>query len=242
MFSTVVSDFWHTEFSGDKILYADDALQITSNAALAKDDHSTILELCTGKTLVTLHPELAEWLDISGGGGWTAGRLRQRLRDAGYTLHGADNLFYFPAESKARIVQEAIPDGIRQLTQDDHAVFAEFCANASEEDLDAAYVELDHWLVFGVFEQGKLISAGSMYAWMDSSIADFGMLTLPEQRGKGHGRRLVRAISQGAYQRGFEPQYRCQLDNHASIAAARAAGLSRYGAWDLILAPATPPA
>ncbi|WP_373889691.1 GNAT family N-acetyltransferase [Massilia sp. MB5] len=102
-------------------------------------------------------------------------------------------------------MQEAIPGEIRQLSQDDQGIFAEFCAGATEEDLDAAYVELDHWLVFGAFEQERLVCAGSMYAWMDSDIADFGMLTLPPFRGKGHGRRLVRAISQTALQLGFPP-------------------------------------
>jgi hypothetical protein len=29
----------------------------------------------------------------------------------------------------------------------------------------------------------------------------------------------------------FEPQYRCQLDNHASVALAKACGLTLFGKW-----------
>jgi hypothetical protein len=34
----------------------------------------------------------------------------------------------------------------------DEAVFAEFQAQASEQDLDDAWVELDHWAVFGTVD------------------------------------------------------------------------------------------
>ncbi|AKU20822.1 GNAT family N-acetyltransferase [Massilia sp. NR 4-1] len=235
MFSNVVHDFWQETFSGDSILYADEQLQITSNPALDGDEHGMILEPHAGKTLITLKPELASRLDIAGSGRWSLDLLRRRVAAIGCALYGTDNLFYFPAADLAPLMQEAIPGEIRQLSQDDQGIFAEFCAGATEEDLDAAYVELDHWLVFGAFEQERLVCAGSMYAWMDSDIADFGMLTLPPFRGKGHGRRLVRAISQTALQLGFHPQYRCQLDNQASIAAARAAGLQLYGKWDFVV-------
>ncbi|WP_256081485.1 GNAT family N-acetyltransferase [Massilia sp. YIM B04103] len=194
-----------------------------------------ILQPRAGKTLITLKPELARRLDIADSSSWSLDLLRQRLADIGCTLYGADNLYYFPAADLAPLMQETIPAEIRQLSQDDQDIFAQFCASATEEDLDAAYVELDHWLVFGAFEHGRLVCAGSMYAWMDSNIADFGMLTLPPFRGKGHGRRLVRAISQTALQLGFHPQYRCQLDNQASIATARAAGLHLYGKWDFVV-------
>ncbi|MBB3121830.1 GNAT family N-acetyltransferase [Pseudoduganella violacea] len=235
MFSSVVNDFWQETFSGDGILYADERLQITTNPTLNGDEHGMILEPRAGKTLITLKPELASRLDIAAGGSWSVDLLCQRLAATGFALYGADNLFYFPAADLATLMQESIPGDIRQLSQDDQGFFAEFSASATEEDLDAAYVELDHWLVFGAFERERLVCAGSMYAWMASNIADFGMLTLPPFRGKGHGRRLVRAISQSALQRGFQPQYRCQLDNHASIATARAAGLHLYGKWDFIV-------
>ncbi|WP_244590783.1 GNAT family N-acetyltransferase [Xenorhabdus hominickii] len=67
----------------------------------------------------------------------------------------------------------------------------------------------------------------------DAQIADTGVLTLESFRGKGHARKVVRAISKYAYIQGYEPQYRCQIDNFASSALARAAGLKLFGKWEI---------
>lgn len=74
----------------------------------------------------------------------------------------------------------------------------------------------------------------SMYPWNDAPLADLGVLTLPPYRGQGHARRVVRAISRHALARQYEPQYRCQLDSHASVAAVESAGLTRFGTWDVV--------
>lgn len=79
---------------------------------------------------------------------------------------------------------------MRQLTEQDDAIFSAFESSASEQDLDDAYVELDHWAVFGSFEQNRLVCAASMYPWgEDVQIADLGILTLSAYRGKGHARK-----------------------------------------------------
>ncbi|MFR0657055.1 GNAT family N-acetyltransferase, partial [Pantoea sp. SIMBA_079] len=84
--------------------------------------------------------------------------------------------------------------------QQDDAVFSEFQSSASEQDLDDAQVELDHWAVFGSFEQNRLVSVASMYPWEDDlQIADLGVLTLAPFRGKGHTRKVVRSICKYAY-------------------------------------------
>ncbi|MFE3902222.1 GNAT family N-acetyltransferase [Streptomyces sp. NPDC059153] len=160
--------------------------------------------------------------------------FRQRLEKSGISLHGADNLFYFTDEARGMLLGE--PDGpsIRPLTEADADVFGQFEEAASEQDLDDASVELDHWAVYGAFEDGRLVCVASMYPWDDAPLADLGVLTLPPYRGKGRARRLVRAISRHALSRGHEPQYRCQLDNHASVAAAGSAGLTRFGTWDVV--------
>jgi hypothetical protein len=60
------------------------------------------------------------------------------------------------------------------------------------------------------------------------------VLTLPPFRGNGHARRVIPAISGHALAQGYEPQYRCQLDDVASAALAKAAGLTVDGEWDVI--------
>jgi predicted GNAT family acetyltransferase len=73
-----------------------------------------------------------------------------------------------------------------------------------------------------------------MYPWRDTHFADLGVITLPGYRGRGLARRTVRAISARALAEGYEPQYRCQLDNTPSAALARAAGFVQFGTWDTI--------
>lgn len=120
------------------------------------------------------------------------------------------------------------------MTDRDGAIFSAFQSSATEQDLDDAYVELDHWAVFGSLDGDRLVCAASMYPWEDAPIADTGVLTLPPFRGRGHARRVVRSISRHACERGFEPQYRCQSDNAASAALAKAAGLALFGTWEVI--------
>jgi predicted GNAT family acetyltransferase len=116
----------------------------------------------------------------------------------------------------------------------DAEVFAQFAAAAPAQDLDDAFVELGHWLVMGTFADGRLVSVASMYPWHGTNLADLGVITLPEYRGRGLAKRTVRAISARALADGYEPQYRCQLDNMPSASLARAAGFVQFGTWDVI--------
>ena len=152
---------------------------------------------------------------------------------------GRGELFYFTDAARAALLRGGPERGVRRLTGRDGSLFAEFRSGASEQDLDEAYVELDHWAVFGSFEAGRLVCAASMYPWEGEQLADLGVLTLAPARGRGHARRVVRASCRHAFTRGFEPQYRCQLDNAPSIALARNAGLTLFGTWE-VLSPGEP--
>ncbi|MBN9182793.1 MAG: hypothetical protein J0I66_07330, partial [Microbacterium sp.] len=48
-------------------------------------------------------------------------------------------------------------------------------------------------------------------------------------------RATVRAISAEAMRRGYEPQYRCQRENTASIALARRSGFTHFGEWEVVV-------
>jgi len=160
--------------------------------------------------------------------------LRSALAAAGAALHGADYLFYLPAGDQAAVRAEPVPGETRQLTVADAEAFAQFAAAAPAQDMDDAFVELDHWLVMGTFADGRLVAAASMYPWRGTNFADLGVITLPDYRGRGLARKTVRAISGRALADGYEPQYRCQLDNTPSAALARAAGFVQFGTWDVI--------
>ena len=235
LFSQTITDFWQSQFLNGDVLYSDEVFTVTINPDLSEDSRVMVLETTDGRVMAVLTPEMADKLDLSKGQELSELDFRRKLNEAGVTLHGADYLFYFSETEKSILLQENQEGTLRQLTEQDDVVFSEFESSASEQDLDDAYVELDHWAVFGSFEQNRLVCAASMYPWEDDvQIADLGVLTLMPFRGKGHARKVVRSICKYAYDQGYEPQYRCQLDNHASTLLAKAAGLTLFGKWDVI--------
>lgn len=226
-----VTDFWRTMFHGD-VRYRSEALTVTANPGLSHDRRAMVLETVDGSARLVLTVSVADRLNLSGHPGLA--ELRRRLADLGIAFHGADHLFYFTEAEKDRLLTEEPGDDVRRLTGEDRELFAAFTSGASASDLDDAYVELDHWAVFGAVEDDRLVTVASMYPWRQSVLADVGVLTLPPFRGRGHARHVIRAISRYAYGRAHHPQYRCQLDNLASVALAKSAGLTRFGTWDVV--------
>ncbi|MGG4442786.1 GNAT family N-acetyltransferase [Brevibacillus fortis] len=235
VFSQTITDFWREQFLNGDVLYSDEAFTVVKNPALDEDSRVMVLETSDGRVMAVLTPALADKIGLSQQQSLSESTFRQKLNEAGVTLHGADYLFYFSKADKNVLLQENLEGELRRLTEQDDTVFSAFRSSASEQDLYDAYVELDHWAVFGSFEENRLVSAASMYPWEeDAQIADLGVLTLTSYRGKGHARKVVRSICKYAYGQGYEPQYRCQLDNHASTALAKAAGFTLFGKWEVI--------
>ncbi|MEV4371886.1 GNAT family N-acetyltransferase [Nonomuraea sp. NPDC049637] len=234
MFPSTLTEFWLTPSTTSRVIHEDDAFSVLVDTVLDEDERLTILTTTDGRTRVLLTSAVATTMGLEDGQPVDEADFRQRLEKSGISLHGADNLFYFTDEARETLLGEPDDPSIRPLTEADADMFGQFEAAASEQDRDDAFVELDHWAVYGAFDDGRLVCAASMYPWNDTPLADLGVLTLPPYRGKGHARRLVRAISRHALARGYEPQYRCQLDNHASVAAAGSAGLTRFGTWDIV--------
>lgn len=234
IFSQTITDFWRAQFLNGDILYSDEVFTVAINPDLSEDSRVMVLETSDGRVMAVLTPALADKVGLYQRQDLSEPTFRRKLNEAGVTLHGADYLFYFSEADKNVLQQENLEGVLRRLTEQDDAVFSEFQSSASEQDLDDAYVELDHWAVFGSFEQNRLVSAASMNPWENAHIADIGVLTLAPFRGKGHARKVVRSISKYAYDQGYEPQYRCQLDNEASTSLAKAAGLTLFGKWEVI--------
>ncbi|GLC87231.1 putative acetyltransferase [Lysinibacillus piscis] len=233
LFSPIITDFWQTFFQGE-ILYQNEYFTCFINPALKEDEQIMMLTMGTGQILVTMTPALAGQIQLAPQQNVTEQWFRQTLQERGIVLHGADYLYYFSEDDKRILLQENEQESVRQLTKEDKALFTEFESTASEQDLDDAYVELDHWLVFGSLAQNRLVCAASMYPWRGSLMADTGILTLASFRGQGHARKVVRAISRCALRKGYEPQYRCQVDNEPSIALAKVSGFTLFGKWEVL--------
>ena len=221
-----------------------ESFALTVNASLASDRRVMVLTADDGTVRAALTPAVAEDAGLVGTAGpvgnaakpLTEADFRGAIGAAGVTLHGADHLFYLRAAAIEPLAGTESRDDVRRLTADDAAVFADFTSSASDQDLDDAYVELDHWAVFGGFEGDRLVCAASAYPWGGARLADIGVLTLPEFRGRGHARAVVRALCRHALREGYQPQYRCQLDNEASVALAASAGLTHFGTWETVSA------
>jgi RimJ/RimL family protein N-acetyltransferase len=214
-FSFAVESFWGAADAGFRVVIDPD---------LAHDRRVSLLRRADGSVVAKVSPIVASVI----GRPESEPEFRNALATAGIGLHEADNLYYFPSSA------ELESSGARRLTSADAAAFALFEASADEQDLDDAYVELDHWAVFGSFEGALLVSAASAYPWGNSPLADIGVLTLPDFRGQGRARTAVRALGAHIRGEGYEPQYRCQLGNAGSIAVAASAGLELFGTWEVV--------
>jgi GNAT superfamily N-acetyltransferase len=82
--------------------------------------------------------------------------------------------------------------------------------------------------VFGAFVDGELVAAGKLQD-LDGALVHVGVITHPAHRGRGHGRRVVGAMTTHALRAGLVPQYRTLLANAPALAVARALGYREYG-------------
>ncbi|WP_216361235.1 GNAT family N-acetyltransferase [Caulobacter mirabilis] len=212
---------------------SDGRLSIAVNSDLGSARRVMILEDADGNARVAMTPAVAERLGVERAEGVSLDVLRRSLSEAGVPLHDPDFVFYLPdAPPPVRPIDPR--SAPRRLAESDRGAFDAFQTEASEQDLEDSYVELDHWAVFGCFEGDRLVSAASAYPWGEAALADLGVLTLPDARGRGHARALVQSIGQFAREQGYELQYRCQVDNAASVALAKASGLVLLGRWEVI--------
>ncbi|GAA3184387.1 MULTISPECIES: GNAT family N-acetyltransferase [Streptomyces] len=234
MFPSAFTDLWLSPHTKGERLCGDGTVTVTVSPDLPENERLTVLTTTDGRTHVLITPAVRATMGLAAGQDLDEAEFRRKVAASGITLHGADHLFSFTHAVRETLLGEPDAGSVRRLTSDDAAAFAAFQSAATEQDLEDSYVELDHWAVFGAFEGDRLVCAGSAYPWNGAPVADIGVLTRPAFRGQGHGRHVVRALSRHALAHGHEPQYRCQLGNHASVALAASVGLTAFGTWDVV--------
>lgn len=198
----------------------------------------SILRLVTGASILAVSGNVATELGVAAGDRLDESRMRAALHDAGFRLNDPDHVFLL-SEGEQRVVADEQPaDGVRALGPNDTELFDRFVAGCPEDDVDEAFVELDHWAVVGRVVDGELVAAASAYPWRGGPLADIGVITHPAHRGRGHAVAVVRALARTVIERDHEPQYRCQLDNVGSVRVAHAARFTPLGEWEAGLPPA----
>ncbi len=221
-FPKPVLDYWHEAFAGDS------SSTWAVSEKLNPKRPAMMLEGMDGSVRTILRPELIDRFGPRAPDATSIADIEGQLANGGISLHDPDYLFYLPADTRIAPDQSM---AARRLTTEDRVAFEAFQADASEQDRDDAFVEIDHWAVFGCFDGDRLVSAASAYPWENAPVADMGVLTLPDVRGRGFARAVVLTISDFARREGYEPQYRCQLDNFASVALAKSCGFALFGKW-----------
>jgi hypothetical protein len=151
-FSREVIEFWDRAFLTGEPLCRGTAFVLTVNPELSSDRRVMVLESVEGPAAAVVTPDSKEKLDLIRRPISSLEAFRRRLAEAGVTLHGADFVFYFREADKQQLLHDE-PRTTRLIIRDDQSAFNEFQAAVSLQDQEAAYVELDHWAVFGAFDQ-----------------------------------------------------------------------------------------
>ncbi|MET0551342.1 MAG: GNAT family N-acetyltransferase [Xanthomonas sp.] len=233
-FAASVVHYWDRLFHTGQRLPSTPDLTLFVNLGLDARRRAMILKTGDGTMHAAMTPAVAAaaGLTADAAAPISPTELRDALRGARIQLHAPD-LVHYASAGVARPTALSSSVQVRQLGPVDAQAFQDFLRQVSEQDQEDAFVELDHWSAFGAFDGSELLSAASMYPWGGAAIADMGVLTLPHARGRGLGRALVHALAVHAMECGHQLQYRCQHDNHASIALAHSSGLARYATWEV---------
>lgn len=191
-------------------------------------------ETVAGPRVFSVTAPAVEELNLTEGMVVSRDTIDAYVTDWGIRWNGIDDVCYLPSGDDRAPALGPAAEGVvtRQLTADDAEAFAVFNSGCSAEDIDHAFVELDHMLAYGTYVDGILASAASMYTWRDTALADFGVLTHPHFRSKGFGARTIRGLAAGTLNLGLEPMYRYLLTNESSGRIARAAGFKVFGQWE----------
>lgn len=235
-FSDIVHSYWQSQMMRGSIIHIDEVFTLVSNPELKDSYKVMILEMANTHTMAVVTPLIAAELKLEEIEQYSIASLRRAISKCELDLHAPDYIYYLPNNNvpDTREKEEYV---IRALSKErDREVFIQFESSCLEEDLDGAYVSLDHWLVYGVFDTDRLVGVSSMYLWDDTQIADLGIIIHNEYRGEGIATRLVQTICREVVTRGYVPQYRCQIDNDASVALAAAVGFKLFGQWEAIVA------
>jgi RimJ/RimL family protein N-acetyltransferase len=125
---------------------------------------------------------------------------------------------------------------IKFLTGSEKSDLEQFYADCSEKDQDTLDLTFDEEVALGLYSQGRLTAISRYAPIRDSGIADITVVVRKGARGLGYSTPLVSEIIRLALEQGYEPKYRVDESNGASIAIANRLGfkpLSHILAWEV---------
>jgi GNAT superfamily N-acetyltransferase len=120
----------------------------------------------------------------------------------------------------------AAPSAVRVLNPSDAALLEALNDACSETEQELGDVQIDQPLVVGWLEDGQLLAAASQL--LNGEIADIGVLTHPDARGRGLGRAVVAETIRLSMRAGLTVQYTTQEQNLGSRNIAARLGLRLF--------------
>jgi GNAT superfamily N-acetyltransferase len=155
----------------------------------------------------------------------TAGVIRAAMppervlsADAGFIFH------LNPGRLVPRIPEAPIT--LRPLGSGDGPALQGLFRSCTPEEVDDAFVEVDHEIACACFEGDRIVAAGSGYR--RNGFMDLGVLTHPSYRGRRLAAALVSALSRESILKDVIPQYRCDRTNAASRRVAEVSGFTLF--------------
>ena len=140
-------------------------------------------------------------------------------------VYGPGDLLYCTSDTFNPVDDEAI---CQPLKSTDQKILERFV-----DQMQWQCIPQDHtltWdLAFGVYQDGKLVSAATTIIW-GNAIAALKVATLPEYQGRGYGRAVTSAATHAILSNThLIPQYDTAATNHPSQRIARGLGFQHYG-------------
>jgi len=143
---------------------------------------------------------------------------RVLVADAGFIFH-LDPVHLVPRKPEAPIT-------LRPLATGDQRALQALFQSCAPQEVDDAFVEVDHAIACACFEGDRMVAAGSGYR--RNGFMDVGVLTHPTYRGRRLAPALVSALSRESILKDVIPQYRCDQTNAASRRVAEASGFTLF--------------
>lgn len=120
-----------------------------------------------------------------------------------------------------------VPGPTRPLTHRDTAAFDRLREACTSHERALAQITLDDPLVVGCFDGATLVGVASTLD-INADIADIGVLTHPEWRGRGIAVGLTVMLRNTVVKRGRVAQYTTMVSNHGSVRTAQKAGFAVF--------------
>jgi GNAT superfamily N-acetyltransferase len=160
---------------------------------------------------------------LSAGSSFDVTRLRHLFGDAVERIVGPAWQGYLRADD----FRPAARPNVRQLTAADDPALRRLAEACGEQEWEEVGIGRAEQVIFGAFGGDRLVAAG-MGEPLAAPLLHIGIITHPDERGQGHGRAVVSAISEYGLGVGLVPRYQALAANIPSVAIARALGFTHY--------------